>query len=434
MSNNLERCHEIVSKFYNKKDNELVVGEIPITEIADRFGTPAYVYDESILESQLRNLRAAFSNEFSIFYSMKANPDSRVLSFFAKHADGIEVASGGELKKAIDSGCSCENILFAGPGKTAAEIEQAIKSRISEIHVESIVEASRINSISKSLDSETPICIRVNPSTLQGGAMRMGGLPAQFGIDEERLESTINEIKELKHVALQGVHLFVGTQILDAELLLSQYEQFISIANQVAQQISLELVSIDFGGGLGVPYFENEKDLDLQILAEGIPKITRKIRAIPLLKNAKLIVEPGRFLTADAGVYVTKVNDIKVSRDRKFVIVDGGLHHHLAATGNLGQVIKRNYPVACLNRLEAENGPVETVDIVGPLCTPLDRLGRAVELPKIEIGDVIGVFRSGAYGRSASPLGFLSHRSPAEVYVKGAEAGAIRVCQVDSTE
>jgi len=267
--------------------------------------------------------------------------------------------------------------------------------------------------------------VRVNPSgDAQGGAMRMGGKPAPFGIDEESLDRVLERIWAAPTLDFRGLHLFTGTQILDATILLGQYRKGLEIAQRVAARLQQPLQTLDFGGGLGIPYFANEQDLDIEVLRQGLATLMAELQGEALLAGTQLIVEPGRYLVGEAGVYVTRINDIKISRGKKFLIVDGGMHHHLAASGNLGQVIKRNFPVALLTKLD--QNPTEVVDVVGPLCTPLDMLARDISLPKAEVGELIGVFQSGAYARTASPLGFLSHPTPAEVLVENGHARLIR--------
>jgi diaminopimelate decarboxylase len=245
----------------------------------------------------------------------------------------------------------------------------------------------------------------------------MGGRAAPFGIDEEDLACVVEQAVADPAIELMGLHLFLGTQILQHETLLRQYRHAIDIAKRVATRLEKPLQTLDFGGGLGVPYFPHERELDLRGLSAGLAGLMDELRGDPAFAGTRFVVEPGRFLVAEAGIYVSRVNDIKVSRGKKFLILDGGMHHHLAASGNLGQTIKRNYPVVLLNRLD--DARREVVDVVGPLCTPLDVLARGVSLPVAEVGDLVGVFQSGAYARTASPLGFLSHPTPPEVWVDG---------------
>jgi diaminopimelate decarboxylase len=416
---------ELVTRHFSGSAQELCVGGESISAIVGQYQTPLYLYSEDVLEQKWNALRAALPDGFSVFYSMKANPQRSFLEYFLKKGCGIEIASGGELYQALEAGCPPEQIVFAGPGKSESELEFALASGVGEIHIESAREAERVASLSRLAGKSTRIALRVNAqASVQGGAMRMGGKPSPFGIDEEALDELVDLVSVDPWLELVGIHLYTGTQILDHSILIGQYRHAVEIAGRVANRIGRPLRTIDFGGGLGVPYFAHEQSLDLNAFADGLAQLVEEMRTEPLLADARLIVEPGRFLVAEAGIYVMRVIDIKRSRGKTFLITDGGMHHHLAASGNLGQTIKRNYPIALLNKLNQPAG--EAVDVVGPLCTPLDVLGRSVELPHAEVGDLFGIFQSGAYGRSASPLGFLSHPAPAEVWVADGSSRLIR--------
>ncbi len=421
----IDQAVALIGKYFSAADGELRIGGVQVTALAAKYGTPLFVYDRQVLEQKWNQLRGALPPEFSICYSVKANPNRTILQFFlGKHA-GLEVASGGEFCQALSAGCSPDKIIFAGPGKTEAELELVLAKGIGEIHIESFLEAERISAISRRLVARARVAVRVNPSgEAEGGAMRMGGRPAPFGVDEENLDGILDHILSDAHLDFRGIHLFAGTQILDHTVLVTQYRKGIEIARRAARRLGNSPHTLDFGGGLGIPYFSHEQELDMQQLRAGLEELMAEVRGDALFAGTQLVVEPGRYLVGEGGVYVTRVNDIKVSRGKKFLIVDGGMNHHLAASGNLGQAIKRNYPVALLNRLAQ---PAEdTVDVVGPLCTPLDMLARGVTLPRAEVGDLVGVFQSGAYARSASPLGFLSHPTPAEVWVDQGQDCLIR--------
>ncbi len=403
-------------------------GETSIEDVVEQFGTPLYLYDANTIESRLDSLRRTFGPDFTICYSIKANPQQRLLKYFNENDCGLEAASDGEIHQALQAGCPAENLLLAGPGKTPEVLTYAVEQGVGEIHVESLTEAARLNEIAGERGRQVSVALRVNPrAEAQGGAMRMGGTASPFGVDEERLEQTLEALVSLKHLRVAGLHVYCGTQILDSDLLLKQYHKTIDLAEKAAQTLGRPLDTIDFGGGLGVAYFSHETDLDLNAVKAEVGEVVVRAKNNPLLSNARLIIEPGRYLVADAGVYVARVLDVKQSREKTFVVLDGGMHHHLAASGNLGQTIKRNFPLAVLNRMDET--PVDAphpVDIVGPLCTPLDTLGRNVKFPNVEVGDLVGVFRSGAYSRGASPMGFLSHRSPPEVWIEGNEMKLIR--------
>ncbi len=416
---------EIVERYYSVRNGELVVGGISIAELAQRHGTPFFVYDRRVLDHKWAQLRSALPSRFSLYYSVKANPNQTLLRYFLARGCGLEIASAGELHQALQAGCPAERIFFAGPGKTEAELETALASGVGEIHVESPVEIDRLGALGARLGITPRIALRVNPtSEAQGGAMRMGGKPAPFGIDEETLADVVERVMRASNLDLRGVHLYAGTQILDHTTLISQYRKAFDVARTVTRITGRPLDTIDFGGGLGVPYFPHERDIDLTSFRSGLGGLLDEIRLEAEFDNTQFVVEPGRFLVAEAGIYVTSITDIKTSRDHRFFIVDGGMHHHLAASGNLGQVIKRNFPVSILTRMS--DPPAEPVDVVGPLCTPLDAIGRRVTLPSAAIGDLIGVFQSGAYARAASPLGFLSHDAPPEIWVSEGKDYVVR--------
>jgi diaminopimelate decarboxylase len=416
---------QIVQRCFRVRNGELCIGELPVSRIAAEFGTPAFIYNHEILEANLNSLRAAMPAFFRISYSVKANPAQEILRFFLARDCGLEVASGGELEQALAAGCSPQRVIFAGPGKTLSELELAIRYDIKEIHVESELEIERVSQLCRRRQHQARIAIRVNPSAdAQGGAMRMGGKPAPFGIDEECLDPVVAKVLKDPFLVFRGIHLFAGTQILDHAVLITQYRKALEIGRHIAVEFGCPISTIDFGGGLGIPYFSGDQALDLGQLRSGLESLRSEIENDPSFAGTEFMIEPGRFLVGEAGIYVARINDIKVSRGKKFLILDGGMHHHLAASGNLGQTIKRNYPVALLNKMSVP--AKESVDIVGPLCTPLDVLARNVSVPAPEVGDLFGVFQSGAYGRSASPLEFLSHATPMEILVKGESAFLIR--------
>jgi diaminopimelate decarboxylase len=421
----MNQVPSLIDRFFAARNGELWVGEVAVSTLANRYGTPAFIYDRGVMEKKWNLLRRSLPREFSIYYSAKANPNQAVLRCFVAKGAGLEVASGGEFLQARKAGCPAEKILFAGPGKTEAELEMVLREGIGEIHLESRLEAERAAEIAQRLGRCARVALRVNPcSEAEGGAMRMGGRPAPFGVDEENIDEVLERILALPSLDFRGIHLFAGTQILDFEILVSQYRKGLEIARRIVERLNKPLHTIDFGGGFGIPYFQHEQDLDTDKLQQAVENLITPVRGDLLFAGTRFLVEPGRYLVGESGIYVTRVNDVKTSRGKKFLVVDGGMHHHLAASGNLGQTIKRNYPVAVVNKLDSS--VEETVDVVGPLCTPLDVLARGVGLPRADVGDLVGVFQSGAYARSASPLGFLSHPSPPEVWVDGAGSRLIR--------
>ncbi len=421
----MDHVAALLTKYFPASTEELHVGGLPVGALAEKYATPLFVYDAAVADQKWTTLRGGLPPTFAICYSVKANPTRAFLEHFLAKDCGLEVASVGEFHQALHAGCKPEKILFAGPGKTEAELHHVLERGIGEIHAESQLEIDRISAISLGLGVRAPVALRVNPAgEVQGGAMRMGGKPAPFGIDEEELDRVLDRVLTDMAIDFRGVHLFTGTQILDHTMLLSQYRKGLEIARRAAARARRPLHTVDFGGGLGIPYFAHEQELDMEAFRQGLAALMGETQGDPLFAGTRFVVEPGRYLVGEAGIYVTRISDIKVSRGKKFLIVDGGMNHHLAASGNLGQTIKRNYPLALLNKLKAP--AEETVDVVGPLCTPLDILARAAALPKAAVGDLVGIFQSGAYARSASPLGFLSHATPPEVWVSAGEDRLVR--------
>lgn len=416
-------AHRLVDEYFSSIEGALAVGGVSVRDIAAVAGTPCYLYDAQILRARYRALSDALAGFGEVYYSIKANPNPAICTVFVREGAGLEIASAAEYELARAAGCAPERIVFAGPGKRDAELEHVLRRGIAEIHVESEGEIRRLGAIAETLGLAARVAIRINPvATGQGGAMLMGGRPLQFGIDEERMLEAVDLVEAHAALALSGVHIFAGTQILGAETIARQWRHCIDIASRVAQHVGRPLETIDLGGGLGIPYFANDKTLDLAELRQVVEDLTPLVREHALLQEARLILEPGRFLAGPAGVYLCQVTDVKLSRGERFIVTDGGMHHHLAASGNLGQVIKRDYPLVAATRLD--DSACEKAVVTGPLCTPLDVLGREARLPALVPGDLIAVLQSGAYALTASPVGFLSQPMPAEVLV---DAGQYRI-------
>jgi diaminopimelate decarboxylase len=403
---------------------DLVIGGHAALDLAQAFGTPLFVYDAGLIRRTYRALAATLDGFAAIHYSIKANPNPAIVSVLLEEGAGLEIASLGEFQAGLAAGADPARILFAGPGKRANEIDAVVAAGIGEIHLETEEEITRVAAAGARHGRRVAVSIRVNPvAEVQGGAMRMGGKPAPFGFDEEAIRPVIDRILAQPHLDLQGVHMFAGTQILDAGVLAAQWRHGLDVATTIATHIGRPLRAIDLGGGLGIPYFTGDKALDLAQLKTEVAALIAHRQSEPLIRDAKVLVEPGRYLVGPAGVYLMGVNAVKTSRGQRFLIMDGGMHHHLAASGNLGQIVKRDYPVVPASRMD--DGDLQPAAVVGPLCTPLDTLARKAMLPSMVADDLIAVLQSGAYGLSASPGGFLSHPAPTEVLVDG--AGARRI-------
>jgi diaminopimelate decarboxylase len=395
------------------KDGELVVGGMPLTQLVARVGrTPFYACDRRLLEQRVVELRTALPTGIKLHYAMKANPMPALVCHMAGLVDGIDVASGGELKVALDAGAAPREISFAGPGKSRMELTQAVAAGIL-VNLESFREVTELASIAQEIGLPARVAVRVNPDfELKSSGMKMGGGPKQFGVDAEEVPRLLGEIAH-HGLAFEGFHLFAGSQNLKAEAIVEAQCKSYELALRLAQHAPAPVRFLNLGGGFGIPYFPGEQRLDLSIIGNNLTGLLQ--RASTDMPEAELVIELGRFLVGEAGIYVTRIVDRKVSRGQVFLVVDGGLHHHLSASGNFGQVIRKNYPVAIGNRMDS--GDKEIASVVGPLCTPLDLLADRMELAKTEPGDLVVIFQSGAYGASASPQGFLGHPAVVEVLV-----------------
>lgn len=393
---------------------ELSIGGIPARRLALRVGrTPFYAYDRDLLSRRAAQLRAALPARVSLHYAVKANPMPALVEHMRSLADGFDVASLGELAVALDTGMAPHRISFAGPGKGDPELRAAIAAGIT-INLESPGELERAARIGVDLDLAPQVAVRVNPEfELKSSGMRMSGGPKPFGIDAEQVPRVLARIGELP-VDFRGFHIFSGSQNLRPEAVVEAHAQTFALAERLAAQAPAPVRYLNIGGGLGIPYFPGEQPLELAPIAANLEVLTAALS--PTLRDAELVMELGRYLVGEAGVYVCRVVDRKVSRGRTYLVTDGGLHHHLAASGNFGQVLRKNYPVTVAARTAAVD-EVEEVTIVGPLCTPLDILAERVTLPVCAPGDLIAVLQSGAYGYSASPQQFLSHPAPAQCLV-----------------
>ncbi|AVR88475.1 pyridoxal-dependent decarboxylase, exosortase A system-associated [Thauera aromatica] len=394
-------------------DGELRIGGMPLTRLAARVGqTPFYAIDRSVVAARVAELRAALPPAVKLHYAMKANPMPALVGHLVGLVDGIDVASAGELKVALDAGADPRHISFAGPGKRDAELRQAVAAGIL-VNLESAREIAPLAQASQALGLPARVAVRVNPDfELKSSGMKMGGGPRPFGVDAERVPAVLAEIGRAG-LAFEGFHLFAGSQNLKAEAIVDAQRRSFELALRLAEAAPAPLRFLNLGGGFGIPYFPGEQRLELAPVAANLAAIAADTAR--LLPQAELVIELGRYLVGEAGIYVCRVLDRKVSRGHVYLVTDGGLHHHLSASGNFGQVLRKNYPLAIGNRM-GEAGQ-ETVSVVGPLCTPLDLLGDRVLLPAAQAGDLVVVFQSGAYGASASPQAFLGHPPALEVLV-----------------
>ncbi len=394
-------------------DDALQVAGVTIEQLAARVGrTPFYVYDRALIKQKVDALRRALPDEIHLHYAIKANPMPALVQYMAGLVSGFDLASGGEMKIALDTAMPAEHISFAGPGKSEDELRAAVAAGVT-INLESENEMRRLHRVGEQLGIQPRAAIRVNPDyELKSSGMKMGGGAKQFGVDAERVPAMLAELAGLD-LHFRGFHIFWGSQNLRVESIMEAHEKTFALAKRLSADAPCEPELLNIGGGLGIPYFPGEQRLDLAPIGDNLDKLLPSLRAE--LAGTEIVTELGRYLVGEAGLYVCRVIDRKISRGEVFLVTDGGLHHHLAASGNFGQVIRKNYPVVVANKVRG--GEREIASVVGPLCTPLDLLANKMELAVAEEGDLVAVYQSGAYGLTASPGHFLSHPPAAEILV-----------------
>jgi diaminopimelate decarboxylase len=383
--------------------------------VAEAGGTPLFAYDLAMVAARIARFRAAFAG-VQLHYAIKANTYPALLASVARQVDGLDVASGGELESALASGTAAEDISFAGPGKRDAELEAAIVAGAT-LNLESEGEGDRALAIAGRLGRTPRLAVRVNPDfEIRGSGMRMGGGAKPFGVDAERVPALVRRLIDAG-ADWRGFHIFAGSQALDADALIEAQAATVALAAQLSEAAGAQPPLVNLGGGFGVPYFHGEKPLDIEKVGQALAAALASRPAI--LASTAFAIELGRWLVGEAGVYLTRIVDRKISHGKTFLVVDGGMHHQLAASGNFGQVVRRNYAVAIANRFG--HAAQEEASIVGCLCTPLDRLADDIMTPRADVGDLVAVFLAGAYGLSASPQAFLGHPPALEIAVPAAD-------------
>ncbi|MER6681123.1 type III PLP-dependent enzyme [Streptomyces olivaceoviridis] len=401
----------------------LEVQGLSVSRLAEEFGTPLYVYDGAEITGRFRDLRARLHPALEVFYSLKANPNISVCALLHRSGARAEVSSLTELVTARRAGVAPHDVIFLGPGKSAAELAACLDADIHAIVCENLDELALIDRAARERGVTARVMLRVNPAfSVKGSGLTMGGKPRQFGMDEEQLLAAGPGLAaRYDAVRLMGVQVYLGTRILGEDIVVDNTRRILDLAERLAQRIGFPLQTVDVGGGLGIAYFDNEKDLDVAELTTRLNPVVEAFRTRH--PDTRMIMELGRFLVAASGTYVTRVRYTKTSMGEKFAVTDGGTNHHMAAVG-IGSYVKRNFPMAALERLDEQ--PTDPWNITGPLCTPNDVIGKKVPMPPLRAGDLIGVQRSGAYGPTASPVHFLSHGYPAEVLVLDGTAHLIR--------
>jgi diaminopimelate decarboxylase len=402
--------HSTVTAFGTER-GRLTVGGIPVDLLAERVGgTPFFAYDRGLIDARVARVRAHLPDGVGLSYAVKANPMTALVQHLAGLVDGFDVASAGELTVALNTPMPPQRVSFAGPGKSVPELRRAVAAGIT-VEIESATEGRRLVGLGADLGVRPRAAVRVNPDfEVKGSGMRMGGGAQQFGVDAEQVPALLAELSG-EDIELLGFHVFAGSQNLRADVLAEAQQRTVDLVARLADGLPGPVHYLNLGGGFGIPYFARDTPLDLAVVGENLHGLMPRIRE--LFPQARVAIELGRYLVGEAGVYLTRVLDRKRSRGRDYLVVDGGMQHQLGASGNLGQVLRRNYPVMLAERMD---DPADgQVSVVGNLCTPLDLLADKVRLPRAEIGDLVAVFQAGAYGLTASPTGFLSHPVPPEV-------------------
>lgn len=398
---------------YEALDGELAIAGRKASDwVAEAGGTPLFVYSSGLIRRRVALLRETMPARLRLHYALKANPYPPLLELMNRLVDGFDIASGGELEMALGVGCDPAAISFAGPGKRDSELELAIRRGVT-VNLESEGEARRALAIAGRIGIAPRLAVRVNPDfELRGSGMKMGGGAKPFGIDAARAAELAREVMATG-AEWRGLHIFTGSQALDAGAIIETQANVLDLAAQLVREIGSPLPHLNMGGGFGIPYFHGDRPLDIAAVGAAL---SERLANLPAeLADTEFAIELGRYLVGEAGVYLTRIVDRKESHGRLFLVTDGGLHHQLAASGNFGTVVRRNYPVAIASRFTAE--PTEEASIVGCLCTPLDRLADQAHLPRAEEGDLVAVFCAGAYGATASPADFLGHGPAREMLV-----------------
>jgi diaminopimelate decarboxylase len=398
---------------YEAIDGELAVGgRTARALVEDAGGTPLFVYSAELIRRRMAELRAAMPGQLKVHYAVKANPYRPILELMRELADGFDIASGGELDMVMAAGQDPLLISFAGPGKRDEELALAIAHGVT-LNLESEAEARRALDVAHRLGSTPRLAIRVNPDfELRGSGMKMGGGAKPFGLDQQRVPALAREIIAAG-AEWRGLHIFTGSQALDAGAIIETQANVLQLAHRLTYEIGVALPHLNMGGGFGIPYFHGDQPVDIGAIGAALSEL---FGHIPVgLQGTEFAIELGRYLVGEAGVYLTRIVDRKESHGQTFLVTDGGLHHQLAASGNFGTVVRRNYPAAIATKFGAE--PDEEASIVGCLCTPLDRLADQTQLPRADVGDLVAVFCAGAYGATASPSAFLGQGPAREIMV-----------------
>src|SRR5512147_303483 len=402
------------------------LGGMAPDELAERFGTPLYVYDLDVIDGQVAALRAILPPAVELAYAVKANPALAVVAHLGRLGLGADVASSGELDTVARAGIAADRVVMTGPGKRDDELRAAVATRIRAVTVESPGELARLEAIAAAAGRRQPVMLRATVS--EGHRLERVRLvgddgAGKFGMDAADLARAARRAAASPHLELLGLHAFGASNVLDASGLVDHVAATVSMARRMAQAAGTPLRLVDAGGGLGIPYEAHQESLDLVRLGAGLRAITAGWAADPSLRGASLLLEPGRFLVGPAGAYLARVVDRKTVDGSVVIILDGGVHHLLRPA-----LVGQEHRVRALGARPDPAGTarLQPVTVAGPLCSGLDVFSQAAVMVPPEVGDLVGILDVGAYGFTESMPLFLSHPIPAEVAVRGGQARLIR--------
>ncbi len=401
-----------------------LLGGLDPAELADRFGTPFYVYDLDVVTRQVHALRAALPARVELAYAVKANPSLGVIAQLGALGLGADVASAGELEAVGRADIDAAAVVMTGPGKRETELAEAVDARIWAVTVESPGELERLIAIARSADRRVPILLRAGAASAAAHEqVRLVGDDGagKFGMDEGDLLAAARRAATSSEIELLGVHAFGASNVTDAAALAAHVAETMALGRRVAAETGTPLQLVDAGGGLGIPYGTSDPELDLAAFGRQLADLDAAWRADPVTRETAVLLEPGRFLVGPAGAYVARVVDTKRKDGNLVAILDGGIHHLLRPA-----LVGQEHRVRRLGSTRGGTSRVAPVTIAGPLCSGLDVLAtRALMVPP-RVGDLVAVLDVGAYGFTESMPFFLSHPVPAEVAIRGGRASLLR--------
>ncbi len=405
----------------NKNNSEIL-------SAVQKFGTPSYIYDGEKLVQNYKNLVNALPECVDVFYALKVNPNVSLVKLLRSNGACTEVCSITEMEIALKAGSTPEDIVYLGPCKKDYELKKAIELNIFAIVIESEIELKRVSAFAKEMDIIANVAIRINPDfSAEGSPWKMGGRPTHFGIEEQHAIENFQVYLDTPNINVRGIHVYNGTNILEAKSVYENTKYILELYETIVRKYNCKFTMVDVGGGMGVPYFQNQEELDTQEFRNlMVPLFTDFNKKYP---ETRIIMESGRFIIGTSGCMAVQVNNMKTNHGKIFAVTDGGTNCHSAAAGS-GRVVKRNFPMENISALPTAQE--HKYQVSGPLCSPDDIIGRNIQLKEINVLDILLVKLSGAYGPTSSPGLFHSHGYPAEILLYQGESYLIR--SKDSTD